>query len=137
MSYLKSIFTAFSKDSQRVSANLGQIYAAWLDVRRQLGAMPLSMYWAVKDSADYLHVKTLSLRVPSLPDRQAEILRKLDIKELLGNDLLFVGTNACKPYQAVRSDGYEVKLLAAPSTHSLPKNEAFDPIARLIEQERL
>ena len=137
MSYLKSIFTAFSNDSQRVSANLGQLYAAWLNVRRQLGAMPLSMYWAAKDSADYLHVKTLSLRVPSLPDRQAEILRKLDIEELLGNDLLFVGTNARKPYQAVRSDGYEVELLAAPSTHPLPTNEAFDPMASLIEQEWL
>ena len=140
------------------------------------------------------------LRLPSLPDRQAEILRKLDIEELLGNDLLVVGTNAfvayelfvgaklptgneetedfdlawCrgskvslaallgikpaktktlfgvlksidssyrisprKPYQAVSSDGYEVELLAAPSTHPLPKNEAFDPMASLIEQEWL
>ena len=143
------------------------------------------------------------LRLPSLPDRQAEILRKLDIEELLGNDLLVVGTNAfvayelfigaklptgneetedfdlawCrgskvslatllgrdaehkartktlfsvlksidssyrisprKPYQAVSSDGYEVELLAAPSTHPLPKNEAFDPMASLVEQEWL
>ena len=140
------------------------------------------------------------LRLPSLPDRQAEILRKLDIEELLGNDLLVVGTNAfvayglfvgaklptgneetedfdlawcrgsevslaallgkkpdtaktlfgvlqtidssyriskCKPYQAVSSDGYEVGLLAAPSTHPLPKNEAFDRMASLIEQEWL
>ena len=248
MSYSKSDFTPFSNDSQRVSANLEQIYAAWLDARRQLDAMPVSMYWAAKDSADYLHVKTSSsdngtsvgprsadteaqfdeftqtkeelkarvasfdavileraglyrrLRLPPLPDRQAEILRKLDIEELLGNDLLVVGTNAfvayelfvgaklptgneetedfdlawCrgskvslatllgkksngaktlfgvlksidssyriskrKPYQAVSSDGYEVELLAAPSTHPLPKNEAFDPMASLIEQEWL
>ena len=248
MSYSKSDFTPFSNDSQRVSANLEQIYAAWLDARRQLDAMPVSMYWAAKDNADYLHVKTSSndngtsigprnadtetrfgeftqakeelkkriesfdavileraglyrrLRLPSLPDRQAEILRKLDIEELLGNDLLVVGTNAfvayelfvgaklptgneetedfdlawCrgskvslatllgknpaktktlfsvlksidssyrisprKPYQAVSSDGYEVELLAAPSTHPLPKNEAFDPMASLIEQEWL
>ena len=206
------------------------------------------MYWATKDSGDYLHLKTSSshngtsigvrsadteaqfaeftqtkdelkarvasfdavilaraglyrrLRLPSLPDRQAEILRKLDIEELLGNDLLVVGTDAfvayelfvgaklptgneetenfdlawcrgskvslaallckkpntaktlfgvlkgmdssfqisrCKPYQAVSSDGYEVELLAAPSTHPLPKNEAFDPMASLIEQEWL
>ena len=248
MSYSKSDFTLFSNDSQRVSANLEQIYTAWLDARRQLDAMPMSMYWASKDNADYLHVKTSSsdngtsiglrntdtearfeaftqakeelkkridsfnaviteraglyrrLRLPSLPDRQAEILRKLDIEELLGNDLLVVGTNAfvayelfvgaklptgneetedfdlawCrgskvslatllgknpaktktlfsvlksidssyrisprKPYQAVSSDGYEVELLAAPSTHPLPKNEAFDPMASLIEQEWL
>ena len=248
MSYKKSNFTPFSSDSQRVSANLEQIYAAWLDARRQLDAMPVSMYWAAKDISDYLHVKTSSsdngtsigprsaatqaqfaeftqtkeelksrvesfdavileraglyrrLRLPSLPDRQAEILRKLDIEELLGNDLLVVGTNAfvayelfvgaklptgneetedfdlawCrgskvslatllgrkpaktktlfsvlksidssyrisprKPYQAVSSDGYEVELLAAPSTHPLPKNEAFDPMASLIEQEWL
>ena len=248
MHYLKSDFTPFSSDSQRVSANLEQIYKAWLDARRQLDAMPVSMYWATKDDADYLYVKSSSsdngasigprstdtekqvagftqtkeelkariqsfdaviqeraglyrrLRLPSLPDRQAEILRKLDIEELLGNDLLVVGTNAfvayelfmgaklptgneetedfdlawCrgskvslatllgnqptktktlfgvlksidssyrisprKPYQAVSSDGYEVELLAAPSTHPLPKNEAFDPMASLIEQEWL
>ena len=248
MHYLKSDFTPFSSDSQRVSANLEQIYRAWLDARRQLDALPVSMYWATKDDADYLYVKSTSsdngasigprnpdtekqlaaftqskgelkariqsfdaviqeraglyrrLRLPSLPDRQAEILRKLDIEELLGNDLLVVGTNAfvayelfvgaklptgneetedfdlawCrgskvslatllgnqpaktktlfsvlksidssyrisprKPYQAVSSDGYEVELLAAPSTHPLPKNEAFDPMASLIEQEWL
>lgn len=248
MSYLKSNFTPFSNNSQSVSANFAQIYAAWLDVRRQLDAMPVSMDSAAKDSANYLHVKTLSsnngtsigvrsagtetqfakftqtkeelkarvdsfdaviaeraglyrrLRLPSLPDRQAGILRKLDIEELLGNDLLVVGTNAfvayelfvgaklptgneetevfdlawcrgskaslakllgkksnraktlfgvlkCidrsyriskrKPCQAVSSDGYEVELLAAPSTHLLPKNEALDPMASLIEQEWL
>ena len=248
MHYLKSDFTPFSSDSQRVTANLEQIYRAWLDARRQLDALPVSMYWATKDDADYLYVKSTSsdngasigprnpdtekqlaaftqskgelkariqsfdaviqeraglyrrLRLPSLPDRQAEILRKLDIEELLGNDLLVVGTNAfvayelfvgaklptgneetedfdlawCrgskvslatllgnqpaktktlfsvlksidssyrisprKPYQAVSSDGYEVELLAAPSTHPLPKNEAFDPMASLIEQEWL
>ena len=45
-------------DSQRVAANPEQIYAAWLDTRRQLDAMPVSMYWAAKDSADCLHVKS-------------------------------------------------------------------------------
>ena len=251
MHYKKSDFIAFSSDSQRVSANLEQAYSAWLDARRELDALPVSMYWVSKSGSDYLHVKVTSgdngtsmgprsadteakftdftqtkqavknrvdaldsvileraglyrrLRLPSLPDRQAEILRKLDIEELLGNDLLVVGTNAfvayelfigaklptgneetedfdlawCrgskvslatllgrttehraksktlfsvlksidssyrisprKPYQAVSSDGYEVELLAAPSTHPLPKNEAFDPMASLIEQEWL
>jgi hypothetical protein len=142
-----------------------------------------------------------ALRLPALPDRQAEILRKLDIEGLLGNDLLVVGTNAfaayelacqakfpvgneetedfdlawCqntrvslasaaptqtqakrpslfsvlrsidatyrinpkKPYQAVNDAGYEVELLAAPSTHPLPKGSGFDPMASLTEQEWL
>ena len=34
------------------------------------------------------------LRMPTLPDKQAEILRKLDIEGLLGTDLMVVGTNA-------------------------------------------
>jgi hypothetical protein len=138
------------------------------------------------------------LRLPYILDRQAEILRKLDVSGLLGRDLLVVGTNAfvayelfagarfptgneetedfdlawCrgkkislttnaptartqtlfgvlrsidstyrisprKPYQAVNDDGYEVELLAAPSAHPLPKDEVFDPMASLIEQEWL
>ncbi len=139
------------------------------------------------------------LRLPSIPDRQAEILRKLDIEGLLGTDLMVVGTNAfvayelasaarfptgneetedfdmawCrgtkaslvghsaiatgrrslfavlksldstyqinprKPYQAVNQTGYEVELLAAPSTHPLPKFEPFEPMVSLIEQEWL
>jgi hypothetical protein len=141
------------------------------------------------------------LRMPTLPDKQAEILRKLDIEGLLGTDLMVVGTNAfsayewaanaifpagneetqdfdltwCrdtpasltltgtdvdktkrktlfsvlrsidpsykinprKPYQAMDADGYEVELLAAPSCHPLPKEEAFAPMQTLIEQEWL
>ena len=141
------------------------------------------------------------MRMPTLPDKQAQILRKLDIEGLLGTDLMVVGTNAfsayewaanaifpagneetqdfdltwCrgtpasltlagtdpenrsrktlfsvlksidasykinprKPYQALDADGYEVKLLAAPSCHPLPKNEAFAPMQTLIEQEWL
>ena len=132
------------------------------------------------------------MRMPTLPDKQAEILRKLDIEGLLGTDLMVVGTNAfsayewaanvifpagneetqdfdltwCrdtpasltftgtdaqkktrktlfsvlksidpsykinsrKPYQALDADGYEVKLLAAPSCHPLPKEEVFSPM---------
>ncbi len=251
MTYKKSDFIAFSSDSQRVILNLEQIYATWLDTRRELETLPVSMYWSSKDQTDYLHVKQNSsdngtslgprsaaleqqfseftetkealktrltsfdaviteraalyrrLRLPSLPDRQAEILRRLDIDGLLGSDLLVVGSNAfvayelytgarlptgneetedfdlawCrgsevslastltkenstrqktktlisvlksidssysisrrKPYQAVASDGYAVELLAAPSTHPLPKEEAFDPMASLVEQEWL
>lgn len=141
------------------------------------------------------------LRMPTLPDKQSEILRKLDIEGLLGTDLMVVGTNAfsayewaanatfpvgneqtqdfdltwCrntpasltltgtdfdrktrktlfsvlrsidssykinprKPYQALDADGYEVELLAAPSCHPLPKEEAFAPMQTLIEQEWL
>ena len=42
-----------------------------------------------------------SLRLPVLPDRQGEILRELDRRGLLGNDLLVVGTNAFAAYEFV------------------------------------
>jgi hypothetical protein len=247
MIYSKHDFSEYSTESQRVRANLEQTYAAWVDVRREADAMPVSMYWSSKDGVDYLSVKNTSqdngrslgrrspeleaqyqshvdtkarlrerihaldaqlteraglyrrLRLPSIPDRQAEILRKLDIEGLLGTDLMVVGTNAfiayelaagarfptgneetedfdmawCrgtkasllgqaagakvgksllsvlksldasyqinprKPYQAVNKAGYEVELLAAPSTHPLPKFEPFEPMVTLIEQEWL
>lgn len=40
-----------------------------------------------------------ALRLPALPDRQAEILRAIDAADLLGNDLLVVGTNAFAAYE--------------------------------------
>lgn len=247
MIYKKQDFFEFSAESQRVRANLEQTYAAWVDARRELESMPVSMYWSSKEGVDYLCIKKTSqdngssvgrrsplleeqyqshmeskvrlkeriraldaqlteraglyrrLRLPSIPDRQAEILRKLDIENLLGTDLMVVGTNAfiayelacgarfptgneetedfdmawCrgtkasllghtanaaggksllavlkgldssyrinprKPYQAVNQTGYEVELLAAPSTHPLPKFEPFEPMVTLIEQEWL
>ncbi len=145
--------------------------------------------------------RTRELRLPQMVDEPAEILRKLDIEELLGSDVMVVGTNAfsayelacgarfpvgnettqdfdmawCRttkaslvavgngasvkqkktifsllrsidktykinprrPNQAINASGYEVELLAAPSTHPLPKEEAFDPMATLVEQEWL
>ncbi len=45
--------------------------------------------------------------------------------------------NPKKPYQAVNSTGYEIELLAAPSRAPLPKNEAFEPMVSLVEQEWL
>jgi hypothetical protein len=39
-----------------------------------------------------------ALRLPPIPDRQAEILRALDVTELLRNDLMVVGTNAFIAY---------------------------------------
>lgn len=247
MIYSKQDFSRYSAESQRVRANLEQTYAAWVDVKREADALPVSMYWSSKDGVDYLSVKNTSqdngrslgrrspeleaqyqshvdtkarlkerihaldaqlteraglyrrLRLPSIPDRQAEILRKLDVEGLLGTDLMVVGTNAfiayelaagarfptgneetedfdmawCrgtkasllgqaasakggkslfsvlksldasyqinprKPYQAVNKAGYEVELLAAPSTHPLPKFEPFEPMVSLIEQEWL
>lgn len=250
MEYSRSLFGPFSSDAQRVAANLEQAYQAWLDAKRELEALPVSMYWVNKNGAQYLTVKQRSqdagasagsrnaaterrytefvegksqlkerlaglehqldervalyrrLRLPSLPDRQGEILRRLDIEQMLGNDLMVVGTNAfaayelacgarfptgneetedfdlawCRhtraslmavrsadagpsetrtlfavlkdidssyrisprrPYQAVNDAGYEVELLAAPSTHPLPAAEAFDPMASLVEQEWL
>lgn len=248
MVYTIDSFARYSNDSQRVIANLEQAYASWVEARRELEALPVSLYWVEKAGAEYLGVKRNSrdngttlgrrsvettrqydafietkqqlksrlaaldaqlaervglfrrLRLPALPDRQAEILRRLDIEGMLGTDLMVVGTNAfaayelacgarfpvgneetedfdlawCRdtkaalvvtgrtahdstrtlfavlkgidssfrinkrrPYQAVNDDGYEVELLAAPSTHPLPAAEAFDPMASLIEQEWL
>lgn len=39
-----------------------------------------------------------ALRLPPIPDRQAEIVRALDVAGLLGNDLMVVGTNAFIAY---------------------------------------
>ncbi len=39
-----------------------------------------------------------ALRLPPIPDRQAEIVRALDVSKLLRNDLLVVGTNAFIAY---------------------------------------
>ena len=41
------------------------------------------------------------LRMPSILDRQAEILRRLDVEGLLGTDLMVVGTNAFIAYELV------------------------------------
>jgi hypothetical protein len=41
------------------------------------------------------------LRLPAMADQQAEILRALDLEELLGTDFMVVGTNAFVAYQAV------------------------------------
>lgn len=45
--------------------------------------------------------------------------------------------NPKKPYQAVNNAGYEVELLAAPSRAPLPKDEVFEPMVSLVEQEWL
>lgn len=247
MEYGRSEFTLLSQDAGRAIANLEMAYDHWVDTRRALEELPVTMFWQAKGGREYLAVKQQSsdpgttlglrsagleaqmleftqnkralkarlaatdplirdraaqyraLRMPALPDRQAEILRKLDVEGLLRNDLMVVGTNAfaayelaclakfpvgneetedfdlawCKntrvslattaiaaehrpslfsvlrsidatyrinpkkPYQAVNDAGYEVELLAAPSTHPLPKGEAFDPMASLTEQEWL
>lgn len=149
MIYQEADFIEFSTDAQRVTANLEQAYVAWVDARRQLEAMPVSMYWQSKDGVDYLTVKHYSsdsggslgrrspetealledflanknrlrdrvkltdatiaeraalyrrLRLPSIPDQQAEIIRQLDIAGMLGTDLMVVGANAFVAYQAV------------------------------------
>ena len=249
MEYDVSQFVPFSPDAGRTIANLATAHNQWVDTRRALEELPVTMFWQLKDGREYLAVKHESsdpgttlgqrspaleaqllsftqnksalkariattdplirdraaqyraLRLPVLPDRQAEILRKLDVEGLLGNDLIVVGTNAfaayelacnvkfpvgneetegfdfawCKntkvslsaaapeqgktprrslfsvlrsidptyrinpkkPYQAVNDTGYEVELLAAPSTHPLPNGTAFDPMASLPEQEWL
>ena len=169
----------------------------WIGVKEALKAKLKALNQTLNDRAHQFR----ALRLPALPDRQAEILRELDFKGLLRNDLLVVGTNAfaayelacnakfpvgneetedfdlawcrgspvslariapaqakiarpslfsvltsidssfrinrSRPYQAVNDAGYEVELLAAPSTHPLPQAEAFDPMGSLVEQEWL
>lgn len=39
------------------------------------------------------------MRLPTMLDRQAEILRKLDVESMLGTDLMVVGTNAFAAYE--------------------------------------
>lgn len=55
---------------------------------------------------------------------------------LRGVDASFA-PNPRKPYQVVNATGYEVELLAAPSTHPLPAHSVFDPMGSLVEQEWL
>ena len=57
-----------------------------------------------------------------------DILRSIDSTYVI---------NQRKPYQAVNQHAYGVELLAAPSCHPLPTEEAFNPMASLIEQEWL
>lgn len=245
MIYQKSAFTPFSADSGRVIANLETAYEQWLDAKRQLARLPVSMFWRVVGKKEYLGVKLnsnssgttggprspeteaefeqfhrekaelkdqldradqlineraalyRSLRLPVLADRQGELLRALDAEGVLRHDVLVVGTNAfcayellcgakfptgneetedfdlawCrgtkvslaskagegqrtllqvlqgvdssyrinpqKKYQAVNKDGYEVELLAAPSLAPLPKEQVFEPMYSLVEQEWL
>ena len=42
-----------------------------------------------------------ALRVPALPDQQGELLRELDYAQLLGTDLMLVGTNCFPAYEAL------------------------------------
>ena len=95
MIHEKSDFIAFSSDSQRVILNLEQIYATWLDTRRELETLPVSMYWSSKDQTDYLHVKqnstdngtSLGPRSAALEQRFAEFIEtKEALKTRLASD---------------------------------------------------
>ena len=133
MVYEKQQYLAFSRDAQRLAANLEQAYSFWLEARQSLQNRPASMYWAERSGHQYLYVKQSGtdngtslgarspqterqnatftaekkqaleraasadaliqtrsalyrrMRMPTLPDKQAEILRKLDIENLLGS----------------------------------------------------
>lgn len=147
MIYNKHQYFVFSADAKRTAANLEQAYTFWLNSRQSLLNLPISMYWAKRNSSEYLYIKQTTqnsgsslgvrsddteqqlatysaekqhlqervanadkliaaraalyrrLHMPSLPDKQAEILRKLDVKGLLGTDLIVVGTNAFSAYE--------------------------------------
>lgn len=78
---------------------------------------------------------SLAAIAPSAP-HQAQSGRASLMSVLKGIDSTFT-INRRKPYQAVNDAGYEVELLAAPSTHPLPKGQAFEPMATRVEQEWL
>ena len=64
-------------------------------------------------------------RVPSL----LSVLKRIDPQYRI---------NKAKPFQALAGDGYEVELLVAPSLFkTLPRDEAFSPMAIFQEQEWL
>lgn len=72
----------------------------------------------------------------SRTNESAAAQRKTLLNVLRGIDRNY-SINPKKRYQAINSDNYEVELLAAPSTHPLPKGEAFEPMHSLFEQEAL
>jgi hypothetical protein len=78
---------------------------------------------------------SLAVIAPPAPNQAAGSRASL-MSVLKGVDSSYA-INKRKPYQAVNNAGYEVELLAAPSTHPLPSNEAFEPMATLDEQEWL
>jgi hypothetical protein len=147
MGYALSDFVPFPVDASRVIANLEMAFEQWVDARRALAEMPVSMFWKRVNGVDYLTVKINStdtggtqgarspqtegrlaayqadkaehkrrlsqadalideraaqyraLRLPAMPDQQAEYLRELDVEGLLRNDVLVVGTNAFAAYE--------------------------------------
>ena len=57
MAHKKSDFTPFPADADRVIANLEAAYDQWVDAKRQLANMPVSMYWKTVGGVEYLGVK--------------------------------------------------------------------------------
>ena len=57
MTYKKVDFIPFPADADRVIANLEAAYDQWVDARRQLASMPVSMYWKTVGGVEYLGVK--------------------------------------------------------------------------------
>ena len=60
MVYQKSDFIRFSPDSGRVIANLETAYEQWLDAKKQLARLPVSMFWRSVQGTVYLGVKLSS-----------------------------------------------------------------------------
>ena len=49
MTYKKTDFVPFSADAQRSIANLEAAYEQLVDIQREQGAMPTSMFWQNKN----------------------------------------------------------------------------------------
>ncbi|NJS37299.1 MAG: hypothetical protein HC765_14305 [Brachymonas sp.] len=187
--------TSIGARSEQTEQQLEQ----YLKQRSELEERVTSLSQLLQERGKLYRMK--ALRLPFIADAPVHILRQLDIDELLGLDVIVVGTNAfaayellagakfpggnettedfdmawcrdtkaslaalaprtrsspkktvfaslravdssyainrAKQYQAINKAGYEVELLAAPSTHPIPKTEAFNPMATLVEQEWL
>jgi len=140
-------FFRYPADAERAIANMDAAYEQVVDLKRQIAAMPASLFWVKREGREYLAAHQTSkdsgttlgprnaetelqleqhtaskkdarerlaslekvlvdrvgmcrpFRLPRMPDRQGEILRELDYAELLGTDLMVVGTNAFAAYE--------------------------------------
>jgi hypothetical protein len=57
MQYERNEFSPFSAEAQRVRANLEQSYTAWVDAKREIEALPASMFWKTVGDVQYLAIK--------------------------------------------------------------------------------
>ena len=82
--------TTMGARSQRTEAKLAEFAQHKAELKKRVSDADASI---ADRAAQYR-----ALRLPPIPDRQAEIVRALDVSRLLRNDLMVVGTNAFIAY---------------------------------------